>query len=227
MADINRSRSDPEHYLKDREVKEFIEAHPDVFTIEETTVGKMAATLRAQGTFQPGKSLGEAAIAGFFQHGLEKYVLDDPAALLLFEDADIRSVKIIRRPRNVRAPSEHGCVAPRTAGDRHPRVGRERHPSDDASNRSVAASPQIQRPSGRRRRSSRDREHLAPVKTGPGRIDGADVRPAGADLGRRRQDPWVHRINRNIPSDLPLKTSTLPCSCAEASTPDGDASKHA
>lgn len=121
------------------------------------------------------------------------------------------------RPRNVRAPSEHGCVAPRTAGDRHPRVGRERHPSDDASNRSVAASPQIQRPSGRRRRSSRDREHLAPVKTRPGRIDGADVRPAGADLGRRRQDPWVHGSIETSPSDLPLKTSTLPCSCAEAS----------
>lgn len=93
--------SDPENYLKDREVKSFVEARPDVFTIEETTVGKMAATLRAQGTFQPGKSLGEAAIADFFQHGLEKYVRDDQAALLLFEDADIRSVKIIRRPRNL------------------------------------------------------------------------------------------------------------------------------
>lgn len=97
--------SDPENYLKDREVKAFVEAHPKVFTIEETNVGKMAAALRVQGTFKTGQSLGEAAIADFFQHGLEKYVRDDQAALLLFEDADFRSVKVIRRPRNVHLTS--------------------------------------------------------------------------------------------------------------------------
>lgn len=140
--------SDPEHYLKDREVKEFIEAHPDIFTIEETTVGKMAATLRAQGTFQPGKSLGEAAIADFFQHGLEKYVLDDQAALLLFEDADIRSVKIIRRPRNVhllstvawlRGLQEIGILA--SADDV---IRAMTHPTDPS-----RLAPQVQRSSGR------------------------------------------------------------------------------
>lgn len=93
--------SDPENYVKDREVKEFVEAHPDVFTIEETNVGRMAAALREQGAFRTGQSLGEAAIADFFQHGLERHVLPDQAALLLFEDADIRSVKVIRRPPNV------------------------------------------------------------------------------------------------------------------------------
>lgn len=93
--------SDPENYVKDREVRDFIEAHPDVFTIEETNVGKMAAILREQGTFRTGQSLGEAAIADFFQHGLEKHVLPDQAALLLFEDSDIRSVKVIRKPPNV------------------------------------------------------------------------------------------------------------------------------
>lgn len=93
--------SDPENYLKDREVKAFVEAHPEIFTIEKTTVGKMAAVMREQGTFEPGGSLGEAAIADFFQHGLEKHVGPDQAALLLFEDADIRSVKVIRRPPNV------------------------------------------------------------------------------------------------------------------------------
>jgi hypothetical protein len=93
--------SDPESYAKDREVKEFVGAHPDVFTIETTNVGRMAAMLREQGAFRTGQSLGEAAIADFFQHGLEKHVLSDQAALLLFEDADIRSVKVIRRPPNV------------------------------------------------------------------------------------------------------------------------------
>jgi hypothetical protein len=77
--------SDPENYVKDREVKEFVEAHTDVFAIEETNVGKMAAILRGQGTFRTGQSLGEAAIADFFQHGLEKHVRPDQAALLLFE----------------------------------------------------------------------------------------------------------------------------------------------
>ncbi|WGD54827.1 hypothetical protein QA641_13450 [Bradyrhizobium sp. CB1650] len=93
--------SDPDNYLKDREVKEFVEAHLDLFKIEKTNVGKMAAAMREQGTFETGQSLGEAAIADFFQHGLEKYVRDDQAALLLFEDSDIRSVKVIRIPRNV------------------------------------------------------------------------------------------------------------------------------
>ena len=73
--------SDPDNYLKDREVKEFVEAHPDLFKIEKTNVGKMAAAMREQGTFETGQSLGEAAIADFFQHGLEKYVRDDQAAL--------------------------------------------------------------------------------------------------------------------------------------------------
>ena len=93
--------SAPDNYLKDREVKEFVEAHPDLFKIEKTNVGKMAAAMREQGTFETGQSLGQAAIADFFQHGLEKYVRDDQAALLLFEDSDIRSVKVIRIPRNV------------------------------------------------------------------------------------------------------------------------------
>jgi hypothetical protein len=93
--------SDPDNYLKDREVKEFVEAHPDLFKIEKTNVGKMAAAMREQGTFETRQSLREAAIADFFQHGLEKYVRDDQAALLLFEDSDIRSVKVIRIPRNV------------------------------------------------------------------------------------------------------------------------------
>jgi hypothetical protein len=93
--------SDPENYLKDREVKEFVESHPEVFTIERTRVGEMAAFWRQQGHSTDGQSLGEAAIANFFQHGLEKYVRDDQAALLLFEDSDLQSVKVIRRPRNV------------------------------------------------------------------------------------------------------------------------------
>ena len=91
----------PENYLKDREVKAFVEAHPEVFSIEPTNVGRMAAALREQGTFQTGQSLGEAVIADFFQHGLEKFVRSDQAALLLFEDSDIRSVKIVRRPCSV------------------------------------------------------------------------------------------------------------------------------
>ena len=36
--------SDPDNYRKDREVKEFIEGHPDVFTIEKTTVGRLPPT---------------------------------------------------------------------------------------------------------------------------------------------------------------------------------------
>jgi hypothetical protein len=60
---------------------------------------RRSSRTRDQGMFETGQSLGEAAIANFFQHGLEKYVRDDQAALLLFEDADIRSVFAALDPR--------------------------------------------------------------------------------------------------------------------------------
>lgn len=66
-----------------------------------TLVGGMATNWRNQGKSTDGKSLGEAAIADFFQNGLQKHVGEGQTALLLFEDVDIRSVKVIRIPPNV------------------------------------------------------------------------------------------------------------------------------
>ena len=93
--------SDPDNYRKDREVKEFIGAHPDVIKIEKTTVGRLAADARTRGEDLTGQGLGEAAIAEFFKTGIEKYVRRDLPVLLLFEDVDIRSVRFVRKPPNM------------------------------------------------------------------------------------------------------------------------------
>lgn len=93
--------SDPENYRKDREVKEFVEAHPNVFTIEKTTVGRWAEEARKRGEKVHGEGLGEAAIAQFFKSGIEKYARRDQPVLLLFEDADIRTVRFVRKPPNM------------------------------------------------------------------------------------------------------------------------------
>lgn len=77
--------SDPVNYRKDREVKEFIEGHPDVFTIEKTTVGRITADARKRGEDMSGRGLGEAAIAEFFKTGIEKYARGEVSAAQLSE----------------------------------------------------------------------------------------------------------------------------------------------
>jgi hypothetical protein len=93
--------SDPDHYQKDRDVKTFVDGHGDVFKIEKTRVGHLAAEARARGEVLTGEGLGEAAIADFFKKGIEKYARGDQPVLLLFEDSDIRTVRFIRKPPNM------------------------------------------------------------------------------------------------------------------------------
>jgi hypothetical protein len=91
-----------EGYPKDREVKAFLESlKGTTLTIEETFVGKAAKTAREQGTFEAGHDLGDAAIAEFMANGIKKYVSDNSPVLLLFEDADFRNVRFVRKPDNL------------------------------------------------------------------------------------------------------------------------------
>ncbi|HEX3440061.1 MAG TPA: hypothetical protein VHT93_06925 [Pseudolabrys sp.] len=93
--------SEPERYQKAHDVKAFVEGHADVFKIEKTTVGHLAAQARARGETLTDEGLGEAAIAEFFKKGIEKYARADEPVLLLFEDSDIRTVRFVRKPANM------------------------------------------------------------------------------------------------------------------------------
>ena len=96
--------SDPDNYAKDREVRAFVEAHRGKeIIVEETFVGAAAAKARSEGK-KIASNLGEAAIAEFLGNedsGVGKYLNDDSAALLLFEDSDWRNTRIIRKTDNL------------------------------------------------------------------------------------------------------------------------------
>ncbi len=94
--------SDPANYVKDREVKAFLDGLVGTRLImEETFVGQQARIARQQRTFRAGRSIGDAAIAEFMGDGLGNYVDDGSPVLLLFEDADFRSVRFVRKPDNL------------------------------------------------------------------------------------------------------------------------------
>lgn len=89
-------------YAKDREVKAFLDGlQGDRLTIAETFVGKAAKTAREQGTFTAGAGIGDAAIAEFMANGAQKYAAGDAPVLLLFEDADFRNIRFVRKPDNL------------------------------------------------------------------------------------------------------------------------------
>jgi hypothetical protein len=94
--------SDPEHYAKDREVKDFLDSlKGHGLTVEATFVGQQARSARGAGRFKSGKGLGDAAIAEFMADGIDKYVTADAPVLVLFEDADFRNVRFVRKPDNL------------------------------------------------------------------------------------------------------------------------------
>jgi hypothetical protein len=97
---------DPDHYAKDRDVQSFVEAHRDrEILVEKTFVGSSAAVARARGD-KLKSNLGDAAIAEFLNDanegsGINKYLQSDEPVLLLFEDADLRSTKFIKKTDNL------------------------------------------------------------------------------------------------------------------------------
>lgn len=94
--------SDPQRYAKDREVKAFLDGlEGQGLTIEPTFVGQQAKLARAQGRFRHGENLGDAAIAEFMANGIQRYAADGAPVLLLFEDADFRNVRFVRKPDNL------------------------------------------------------------------------------------------------------------------------------
>lgn len=95
---------DPDHYQKDRDVKNFIET-AEFISIEQTYVGQMVASDRLAGK-KVKSNMGEVAITEFLTDedtgsGLNKYVQKGDSTLLLFEDSGIPDMKIIRQTSNV------------------------------------------------------------------------------------------------------------------------------
>ena len=89
-------------YPKDREVKAFLDGlNGKGLTVEETFVGNAARAAREAGTFESGRGLGDAAVVEFMANGVQKYTANGAPVLLLFEDADFRNVRFLRKPDNL------------------------------------------------------------------------------------------------------------------------------
>jgi len=101
-AVYDEATSDPVRYQKDREVKAFIDARLGAgIVLEATFVGAQARAARARGTYVPGIGVGDAAIAEFMSSAVNRYLGENEAAVLLFEDADFRNIHFLRRPDNL------------------------------------------------------------------------------------------------------------------------------
>ena len=101
--------SDPENWLKDFEVKKFVEGHMPPFVIESTGTGLDARSKRVRGE-KLRKNVGDVAIADFMSDGIEKYVSKSDPVVILFEDKDISQVQFLRRPRNLHLLSTVGFL---------------------------------------------------------------------------------------------------------------------
>jgi hypothetical protein len=83
--------SDPDHFLKDREVQSFLRSHRPPFIEAATDVWQFEKARRARGQ-KPKRNAGELAIQDYLssEDGLKKQVKTGDPVVLLFEDRDIR-----------------------------------------------------------------------------------------------------------------------------------------
>ena len=99
--------SDPA-YLKDREVKAFIDCNQPPFIVEPTDIGRMEREKRTRGA-KLKRNAGELAMVDFMtsDDGLPSYTaVGDPVAIL-FEDAGVR---VINKPPNLHVLSTIGML---------------------------------------------------------------------------------------------------------------------
>lgn len=99
--------SDPA-YLKDREVKDFIDNNRPPFLIEPTDIGQMEREKRARGG-KLKRNAGELAMVDFMtsDNGLPSYTAAGDPVAILFEDAGIR---VINKPPNLHLLSTIGML---------------------------------------------------------------------------------------------------------------------
>jgi predicted nucleic acid-binding protein len=95
-------------YPKDRDVKEFIDAHQPPFVIESTDIGTQERAKRQAGA-KPKKNAGELAIVDFMtsDDGMSKYIAMGEPVAILFEDAGLR---VFNKPPNLHLLSTVGML---------------------------------------------------------------------------------------------------------------------
>ncbi|MCY1666157.1 hypothetical protein [Rhizobium sp. SL86] len=95
-------------YLKDAEVKEFIDGNSPPFVIERTDIGESERQKRRLGQ-KLKKNAGELAMVDFVsdEGGLERYLKTNEPVAILFEDAGMR---LFNRPPNLHLISTVGLL---------------------------------------------------------------------------------------------------------------------
>lgn len=95
-------------YLKDTEVKEFIDGNSPPFVIESTDIGETERQKRRRGE-KLKKNAGELAMVDFIsdEGGLERYLKANEPVAILFEDVGLR---VFNRPPNLHLISTVGLL---------------------------------------------------------------------------------------------------------------------
>jgi len=76
-----------------KEVKAFVDAHPESILVTKTNVGRLAAMERARDPNAKQRGLGDAAIAEFMRR-LDEFAASDAPVWLVYEDGDITKIRI-------------------------------------------------------------------------------------------------------------------------------------
>ena len=103
--------SDPTNYPKDYAVKQLIDTHMPPFVVESTEKGRHERNRVSNGG-KRSNNAGDVAIADFMtaDDGLSMYIAQSDPVLVLFEDADIPTVRFIRKPPNLHLLSTVGLL---------------------------------------------------------------------------------------------------------------------
>lgn len=103
--------SDPDNYPKDYAVKELIDSNQPPFVVELTEKGQSEREKVLRGG-KRSRNAGDVAITEFMtaDDGLSKYIGPTEPVLVLFEDADIPTVRFIRKPPNLHLLSTVGLL---------------------------------------------------------------------------------------------------------------------
>jgi hypothetical protein len=130
----------PAQFLKDRQVKDFIDNNRPPFIIEETETGREERAKRREGR-KPRKNAGDVAIADFMADGVEKHALTNESILILFEDCDIPMVRFFRKPPNLHLLSTvgflHGLARVNAIASAEAIIAKMTHPTDPEKKRAA------------------------------------------------------------------------------------------
>ncbi|SRR5258708_11698362 len=88
--------------VADWKIRDFVAAHPDVFVIERTQVGRLVQETGTECRATDRNQLAAAAIADFFENGIQKYVEQGRQVTVLTERRSEWTTTVIRAPTNIK-----------------------------------------------------------------------------------------------------------------------------